>query len=148
LHTQKQVKEYLVYAASDGAGQVVHIYIYIYNCGACAALTRYQRGASSASTSESTSGLNLTLARTVTLTLMGRWVTSNFSPNLNLAFTRYSFTSKLLCTIQSSFSCPPPHVQCPHCCNTIARPLRNERPPSDPPCVRHTPNNIGNGKIM
>jgi len=62
-----------------------------------------------------------------------------------LAFTRYSFTSTRVCTSPSPFNCPPPHIQCPHSYNTIARPLRNKRPLPDPPCVCHTPNNIGNG---
>jgi len=54
-----------------------------------------------------------------------------------LAFTRYSFTSGLFWTNQSSFYCPR-HLHCPHGCNTIARLLSNLRPPSDPPCVCHT----------
>jgi len=41
----------------------------------------------------------------------------------SLAFTRYSFTSSLLCMNQSSFYCPS------HYCNTIARLLYNIRPP-------------------
>ena len=35
------------------------------------------------------------------------------------AFTRYTFTSRLLCTNQSSLYCPPPHLQCPHDCITL-----------------------------
>jgi len=55
------------------------------------------------------------------------------SVNRYLAFTRYSFTSKLMCTSQSSFYCPSP-MQCPHDCNSFARLLRNSRPFPDPPC--------------
>jgi len=40
------------------------------------------------------------------------------------------------------------HLYCPHYCNTIARLLRNIRRLSDPPCVCHTPYNIGNGNIV
>jgi len=47
---------------------------------------------------------------------------------LRLAFTRYSFTSRLLCTNQSSFHCPPPNMHCPYYCNTSVRLSRNIRP--------------------
>jgi len=50
-----------------------------------------------------------------------------------LAFTRYCFTSKLYCRSQSSFCCPPPHLQSRPYCDIIARPLRNIRPPLRPP---------------
>ena len=51
-----------------------------------------------------------------------------------LAFTRYCFTSKLYCWSLSSFYCPPPHLHNLPYCITIARPLRNIRPPpTDPP---------------
>ena len=36
----------------------------------------------------------------------------------------------------------PPNLHCPHCCNTIARLLRNIPPPR-PPFVCHAPYNIG-----
>jgi len=49
-------------------------------------------------------------------------------PPPDLAFTRYCFTSTLYCVSQSSISCPP-HLQSLPYCNTIARPLRNTRPP-------------------
>jgi len=42
----------------------------------------------------------------------------------------------------------PAHLHCPHDCDTIARLLRNTRPPSDLPCVCHTPYNISNDNIM
>jgi len=42
----------------------------------------------------------------------------------------------------------PPHLQSLPYCNTIARPFRNIRPPTDPPFVCHTPYNIGDGNIM
>ena len=48
-----------------------------------------------------------------------------------LAFTRYCFTSKLYCGSQSSLYCPP-HLQSLPYCNTITRPLRSIRPPTDP----------------
>jgi len=64
-----------------------------------------------------------------------------------LAFTRYSFAPKLSCTIQSSLHCPL-HLHCSHYCNTIARRMRNIRPPPDPPCVCNTPYNIGSGNIV
>ena len=37
----------------------------------------------------------------------------------------------------------PPHLPSLPYCNIIARPLRNIRPPTDPPFVYHTPYNIG-----
>jgi len=40
------------------------------------------------------------------------------------------------------------HMQSLPFCNTIARPLRNIRPPTDRPCVCHTPSNIGDGNIV
>jgi len=51
-----------------------------------------------------------------------------------LAFTRYCFTSKLYCGSQSSFYCPPQLRSLPYC-NTIARLLRNKRPPPPTPPV-------------
>ena len=42
----------------------------------------------------------------------------------------------------------PPHQQSLPCCNTIARPLRNIRPASNPPFVCRAPYNIGNGIIV
>ena len=42
----------------------------------------------------------------------------------------------------------PPHLHCPHECNTIAQLLRNIRPPSNPPCVCRTPYKIANSNIM
>ena len=51
----------------------------------------------------------------------------------NLAFTRYCFTSRLLCTNQSSNDRPPAHLHCSHYFNTIASLLRNiRRPPPAP----------------
>jgi len=43
---------------------------------------------------------------------------------------------------------PYPHLQRPPYCNTIARPLRNIRPATDPPFVCHTPYYIGDGNIV
>jgi len=49
-----------------------------------------------------------------------------------LGFTRYYFTSRLLCTNQSSWYCPPTCTS--NTDNTIARPLRDiRRPPPTPP---------------
>jgi len=59
---------------------------------------------------------------------------------MGLAFTRYSFTYRLLCTNPSSFYCPS-HLHRPHGCNTIAILVRNTQPPSDPPFSCHTPYN-------
>jgi len=64
-----------------------------------------------------------------------------------LAYTRYSFTPKLSFTSQPSFYCPL-HLHCSHYCNTIARLMRKIRPPPDPPCVCHTPYNIGSVNIV
>jgi len=43
---------------------------------------------------------------------------------------------------------PPHHLQSLPYCNTIARLLRNIRPPTDAPFVCHTPYNIGDGNIV
>ena len=62
----------------------------------------------------------------------------------NLAFTRYSFTSRLLCTNPSSLSPPrPPALPTllKYHCTTIAR----YTTPPRPPCVCHTPCTIGHG---
>jgi len=40
------------------------------------------------------------------------------------------------------------HLQSLPYCNTIARPLRNIRPPTDPPFLCHTPYTIGDGNIV
>jgi len=42
----------------------------------------------------------------------------------------------------------PPHLQSLPCCDTIGRPLRNIRPPTDPSFVCHTPYHIGDGNIL
>jgi len=42
----------------------------------------------------------------------------------------------------------PPHLHCPYACNTIARLLRNIRPPLDYPFVCHTPYHIGHNNIV
>jgi len=44
--------------------------------------------------------------------------------------------------------CPPPHLRNLPYCNSIARPLRNTRLPTDPPVVCHTLYNIGDGNIV
>jgi len=67
--------------------------------------------------------------------------------NPTLAFTRYCFTSNLDCGNQSSFDCSS-HLQSLPYCNTISRPLRNIRPPTNPPFVCHTPYTIGDGNIV
>jgi len=53
---------------------------------------------------------------------------------VSLAFTRYCFTSRLLCTINHPFIAPS-HLHCLHYCNTVVRLLRNIRRPPDPPFV-------------
>jgi len=42
----------------------------------------------------------------------------------------------------------PPHLQSIPYCNTIARPLRNTRPPTDPSFECHTPCTFGDGNIV
>jgi len=55
-----------------------------------------------------------------------------------LAFTRSVFPARLLCTNQPSVYFPP-RLHCPHCCNTIARRMRNIRAPTRPPsCMSYT----------
>jgi len=56
-----------------------------------------------------------------------------------LAYTRYSFTSRLLCTNQSFVYCPS-HLHRPYGCNTIAILMRYSRPASYPPVF--TPHTI------
>ena len=65
-----------------------------------------------------------------------------------LAFTRYSITSRLLCTNQPSFHSPclpalPTLVH--YYCTPIAQ---YTPPPTDPPFVCHTPYNIGDANIV
>jgi len=43
---------------------------------------------------------------------------------------------------------PVPHLQSLPYCNTIAQPLRNVRPPTDPPLLWHAPYNIGDRNIV
>ena len=40
------------------------------------------------------------------------------------------------------------HLLCSHYCNTVVRLMRNIRPPPDPPCICHTPYNIGSGNSV
>jgi len=57
----------------------------------------------------------------------------------DLAFTRQSFTPKLSCTSLSALYCPL-YLHCSHYCHTIARLMRNKRPPIRPPpygCHHH-----------
>jgi len=73
------------------------------------------------------------------------WSAHNTNAKMKgLAFTRYSFTPKPSFTSQSSLYCPL-HLLCSHYCSTIARLLRNIRPPPDPPCICHTSYRIGSG---
>jgi len=64
-----------------------------------------------------------------------------------LAYTRYSFTYRLLCTNQLLLYCPS-HLHRPHGCNTIALLLHNIQPPSDPLLSRHTPYSIVHCDIL
>ena len=43
---------------------------------------------------------------------------------------------------------PPAHLQCPHCCNTIATLLGNTQPTLDLPFLWYAPYNIGNNNIV
>jgi len=63
------------------------------------------------------------------------------------ACTRYCFRTQPDRGSQSSFYWPP-HLQSIPYCNTIARLLRNTRPPTDPSFECHTPYNIGDGNIV
>ena len=63
-------------------------------------------------------------------------------------FTRYSFTSKLLCTSESSVSGPSPSefpTLLQYCCTTI---VQYATPPPRPPFVCHTPYAIGIGNVL
>jgi len=94
---------------------------------------------------------------------------SLFSPGL--AFTRYGFTSRLLCTNQSSVYCPLPPVSSAllqYYCTAIAQhgmltppppvppqfqyfyrflPQKTDPPPPPLYALHHTPYNIGSGNI-
>jgi len=50
----------------------------------------------------------------------------------------HTFTPKLYCESPSSFYSPLPHLQSLPYCNTVARPLRNIRPPTAPFCMLFT----------
>jgi len=64
-----------------------------------------------------------------------------------LAFTRRCFTIKPYRGSPSS-CIEPTYLQSIPYCNTIAQPLRNTRPPTDPSFECHTPYNIGDGNIV
>jgi len=70
--------------------------------------------------------------------------TPNHPLTHGLPFKRDCLISRVMCTNRSSF-CPIHHPHCQHYCTTVARRLRNIQPPSGPPCVCHTPYNIGHG---
>ena len=65
-----------------------------------------------------------------------------------VGFIIYSFTSRRLCTNQSSFHPPPP----PCISHTVATLMPDYwavyEPPSDLPCVCYTPYNIGNNNSV
>jgi len=58
------------------------------------------------------------------------------------------FQSKVLLSESLHLFIPPPYLQRLPFCNTIARLLRNIRPPTAPPSVCHTPYTIGDGNIV
>ena len=72
----------------------------------------------------------------------------NVADGWALSFTRYCFTSEVFVHESILLSLAPSHLHYPHYCNTIARPLRNIRPATDPPFVCHTPYHIGDGNIV
>ena len=49
---------------------------------------------------------------------------------------------KSFCARANHHFLAPPHLHCPHCCNTVTRPLRNIRSPPNPPFVCYTPYTI------
>jgi len=73
-----------------------------------------------------------------------------FSFRLGLSLYKILFHIRALVweSIILVFVLPPPHLQSLPYCNTIARLLRNIRPPTDPPFVCHTPYNIGGGNVV
>jgi len=50
--------------------------------------------------------------------------------------------------VNHPFIAPPPRLQSRPYCNTIARPLRNIHPSTDPPFICQTPYNVGDGNIV
>ena len=83
------------------------------------------------------------------LLFAGDWVTSpphgTHPPVGQYTILFHSF----LCMHASNIPLSPAYLHATDYCNTIARRLRNIRPPpSDPPCVCHTPYNIGNDNIV
>jgi len=69
----------------------------------------------------------------------GRW---------QLSLYKIWFHFKAVLRSLSSFYCHAPHLRRLPWCNTIARPLRNIRPDTDPPFVCYTPYNIDDGNIV
>ena len=69
------------------------------------------------------------------------WVSSH------LTFTRYSFTSKLLCTSESSLSCPSPSAL-PTCLQHYCTAIAQFTTPPNHPFACHTPYKTGIGNIL
>ena len=74
--------------------------------------------------------------------------TRGAGPARRLSLYKYCFSSRFYCGILPPFYCPSPRLQSPTYSNTIARPLRNIRSPTDPSCLCHTPYNIGDGTVV
>ena len=67
---------------------------------------------------------------------------------LQLSLYKILFQSKVLSLETIHLFIAPPHLLRLPFCNTIARLLRNIRPPTDPPSVCHTLYTIGDGNIV
>jgi len=70
------------------------------------------------------------------------------APKVRLSLHKILFHFKAVLRESSVLSLPSPHLQRLPYCNTSGRPLRNIRPATDPPCVCHTPYNLGDGNIV
>ena len=81
-------------------------------------------------------------------TLSVSYNTGSQTPARPMSLYKILFHFKALLWDSILLLMPPPHLQSLPDCNTIARALRNIRPPTDPPCVYHTPYNIVDSNIV
>jgi len=65
-----------------------------------------------------------------------------------LSLYKILFHFKALVWESNTLLLPPPHTQSLPYFNSISGLLRNIRPPTDRPCLCHTPYNIGDGNIV
>jgi len=71
-----------------------------------------------------------------------------FRTSRRLSLYKILFFFKALLWKSSILLVPPPQLQSLPYCNTVARPLRDIRPPTDPSLLCHATYKIGEGNIL